>query len=157
MRTQRDVNHSISSVEHMKNIKDVRTDLFEHLSGLGSDRSFRPPEPPGAGAGADTACVFKHASAWTLWAVNSQTSHPCHQCKVHDPLVACPLGKVHPHRVVFCFPRDSFFHTHLSAFPNLPLADKLSRHLHVTTNHTTQICSGTYPAGPQMLFPYNCL
>lgn len=65
MRTQWDVNHSISSVEHMKNIKDVRTDLFENLSGLGSDRSFRPPEPPGTGAGADTACVFKHTSAWT--------------------------------------------------------------------------------------------
>lgn len=65
MRTQWDVNHSISSVEHTKNIKDVRTDLFENLSGLGSDRSFRPPEPPGAGAGADTACVFKYASAWT--------------------------------------------------------------------------------------------
>lgn len=118
MRPQWGVNRSISSLEHMKNIKDIRTNLLENLSGLGSERSLRPPEPPGAGAGADTACVFKHASTWThvgcqspdlssLSSVQSARSSSCLSCRASassQSTALLPRGLLLPYRPL-CLPQ----------------------------------------------------
>lgn len=66
-----------------------------------------------------------------VWGVSSQTSHPCHQCKVRDPMASCPQGNGPPHRTLLFL---SLYHSNLSAFPNLS-ADKLS-----TSEHHGRAC-----------------
>lgn len=74
-----------------------------------------------------------------MGAVNSQASHPCHQCQVQEPLVSSPQGNARPHRAWLCSPG-----THPSTPPSLSSQPSLCRQtehdLTIITAYTTHIC-----------------
>ena len=135
------------------NTSDIRTTFYLKTRASGSARAADLLQSPPRAERGLPQLPSSMCPLASMRAVRSQAYHPCHQCKVHDPLVSRPGGNVQPPNPARTSQGIPVPH-HLPCPPNLSFSDKLSQPEH----HHKGDCSPlvyclVYPVCLKTLFP----